>query len=236
MTFSSTIVDYLGEGLAAARPALLTISPTCVGFYLATDTGALSAWNGAAWVSFASGSGTVTSIVAGAGLAGGTITASGTISLGTIAATSLFGNPTGSGAVPSALSLGSGLKITGGTTLQTAGANIRTVPFTMVGPPSNAQEMNITLTQAGTLLANGGTPQEYIPVNPTATETLVLSTIHSGTITARGTISISTSGSVTFPSFSAVPLVAGDSIQLKNQATADATFANACISLQMSVD
>lgn len=52
MAFSTIIIDYLGEGVAAARPATLAgvISPTALGLYLATDTGALSAWDGSAWV------------------------------------------------------------------------------------------------------------------------------------------------------------------------------------------
>lgn len=132
-------------------------------------------------------------------------------------------------------SLGSHLGITGGALDVTAATLIRTVPFPIVGLPANSQQMNITMTQAGTLLANGGTPQSYIPTNPTATQTLTLNTIHSGTITARGTISISTSGVVTWPTFTAVAMAAGDTVQIVNQAVADATFANACLSLQFQV-
>lgn len=163
----------------------------------------------------------VTSITFGAGLSGSTITTTGTVTAdwhsGTVSA------------------IGTHLAINSGTIDVTAATLIRTIPFPMVGLPVGSQQMNITLTQAGTLLANGGTPQAYIPVNPASTETLVLNTIHSGTITARGTISISTAGAVTWPTFSAVTMAAGDTVQIVNQATADVTFANACLSLQFQV-
>lgn len=112
---------------------------------------------------------------------------------------------------------------------------IRTIPFTFVGTLPSGQTYNVTMTQGGTLLANGGTPQGYIPVDPSATQDIILNTIHNGTVTAQGTISISTAGSITWPSFTAVTMAAGDSIQMKNQATADATFANACLALQYQV-
>ncbi len=54
MANSTVIIDYLGEGLAAARPASLPIAATALGLYFATDTGALSIWNGSAWVSASS--------------------------------------------------------------------------------------------------------------------------------------------------------------------------------------
>ncbi len=52
---STLIVDYLGEGPAASRPVSLTISSAALGIYFATDTGAVSYWNGSAWVSSVSG-------------------------------------------------------------------------------------------------------------------------------------------------------------------------------------
>jgi hypothetical protein len=101
--------------------------------------------------------------------------------------------------------------------------------------PPGAQPFTITVTQAGTLLANGGTPQAYIPIDPTATQTFTLNTINSGVTNNQGTISIATSGSVTWPTFGAVAMAAGDSIQLVNQSIQDLTFANACLSLQFQV-
>lgn len=49
MSASGRLVDYLGKGLASARPASLTLTTGAVGLYYATDTGVLSAWTGSAW-------------------------------------------------------------------------------------------------------------------------------------------------------------------------------------------
>jgi fibronectin-binding autotransporter adhesin len=65
--------------------------------------------------------GSTTTITAGAGLTGGTISGNGTISLGTMAATSLFGNPTGSGAVGTNVAVGAGLTLSSGGTLSVGG-------------------------------------------------------------------------------------------------------------------
>ncbi len=63
--------------------AISTISPA---------TGQVLSWNGAAWVPAASG--TVTSVIAGAGLAGGTITGSGTISMPNVGTPGTYGSAT----------------------------------------------------------------------------------------------------------------------------------------------
>ena len=131
--------------------------------------------------------------------------------------------------------IGSGLVDNAGTLDIEPSAKIRTLPFPLVGIPPGGQDFNLTLTQAGTLLANGGTPEAYIPVNPTATQTLLLNTVHAGSITNRGTVTISTAGAVTWPSFAAVAIAAGDTIQMQNQAISDATFANACFSFQIQI-
>lgn len=47
---SGRIVDYLGYGTAAARPASLSLTTSAIGIYYATDTNALSVWDGTAWV------------------------------------------------------------------------------------------------------------------------------------------------------------------------------------------
>jgi hypothetical protein len=49
MATSTLITDYLGEGLASARPASLSIAGSALGLYVATDTGALSIWYSGAW-------------------------------------------------------------------------------------------------------------------------------------------------------------------------------------------
>lgn len=66
MSWSGRLIDYLGQGTAAARPASLTLAPGATGFYFAYDTVAVSVWNSntSAWdaVAGGGGSGTVTSV------------------------------------------------------------------------------------------------------------------------------------------------------------------------------
>lgn len=47
---SGSIKHYLGRGLAADRPASLDLASNTVGFWLSTDTGEWSAWNGSTWL------------------------------------------------------------------------------------------------------------------------------------------------------------------------------------------
>jgi hypothetical protein len=54
---SGRLADYLGKGLASARPASLDLHPEAVGFWYATDTDELSAWDGSAWIDGLSGGG-----------------------------------------------------------------------------------------------------------------------------------------------------------------------------------
>jgi hypothetical protein len=177
-------------------------------------------------------------VAIGAGLtlsAGGTLAAigGGTVSVGAV---SLFGNPGSVTAAGTTIALGPSFSFAGNTLeftgTITPSSQILTVPFPMIGTVAGGQQMNITFTQAGTLLANGGAFEAFVGTNPTATEHLTLNTIHSGALTTRGTISISTAGSVTPPTFAAVPIVAGDTAQILNQSTSDTTFANTCLSLQ----
>ena len=46
---SGLITEYLGAGLASARPAAPTLSTGASGQYVATDTGIISVWNGSYW-------------------------------------------------------------------------------------------------------------------------------------------------------------------------------------------
>ena len=66
---SGRLIDYMGYGTFAARPASLTLAPNVLGLYWASDTNAVYIWNGSAWVAFPG---------AGAGIAWGSI--SGTLS------------------------------------------------------------------------------------------------------------------------------------------------------------
>jgi hypothetical protein len=80
MAYSTVLTDYLGEGPIGSRPATLNIAATALGFYYATDTAALSAWNGSAWVA-ASGSGVTDVATSGSGISGGPITSTGTLAV-----------------------------------------------------------------------------------------------------------------------------------------------------------
>lgn len=111
-------------------------------------------------------------------------------------------------------------------------AVLRTIPFPLVGAPPGGQAYSVVFTQAGTLLANGGAFQSYVPTHPTGTETLTVNTIHGGSVTAQGSIVINSGGTVTPPSFAAVAIGAGDVLQIVNQGTADATFKDASFSFQ----
>jgi len=85
---SGLITNYLGAGLASARPVTPSITSGGIALYLASDTGAFSVWGGS-WATLAAG--TVTSITGSGGttgltLGGGPITTSGTLTLsGTLA-------------------------------------------------------------------------------------------------------------------------------------------------------
>ena len=116
-----------------------------------------------------------------------------------------------------------------------ASASIHTLSFSLIGAPPSGQVFPIAITQAGTLLANGGTFAVRKGALPTATQTLTVSTEHVGTPTVLGTISISTAGVVTGPAYADTSIAAGDSVTLTNQATADVTFATWAFGLQFKV-
>lgn len=65
MASSGRLVDYIGGGVAAARPATLNLTPGSIGLYFAVDTKALTIWDGDSWES-----------PAGSGVAWGSITGS----------------------------------------------------------------------------------------------------------------------------------------------------------------
>ena len=55
--YSGRVIDYLGSGLLAARPAAPNLFPDTVGLYYCTDVGSekLTAWDGAVWADVAGG-------------------------------------------------------------------------------------------------------------------------------------------------------------------------------------
>lgn len=139
------------------------------------------------------GGGSVTSVVAGSGLNGGTITSSGTISLGTIAATSLLGNAGTVTAVPAAVSIGSGLSLaTNGTLSATGSGGSVTSVVTNASPYLNAG----TITSAGTITASTIAASSIIANATTAGAVPTGVPIGTGLAFSSGTLTAS-SGSVT---------------------------------------
>lgn len=57
MAFSSLIGDYVGRGLASARPVTPNISTGATAIYLSTDTGDVEIWDGTAWQPVGGGGG-----------------------------------------------------------------------------------------------------------------------------------------------------------------------------------
>jgi hypothetical protein len=51
---TTLVTDYLGRGLAAARPTSVAIAANALALYEATDTGVLSLWNGTIWIAIGS--------------------------------------------------------------------------------------------------------------------------------------------------------------------------------------
>lgn len=137
-------------------------------------------WHNASLISL--GYGTVTSIIAGAGLSGGTITASGTISLAPVASQTLFANTTGAAAVPAAVSLTVALDALAGSTRGSL-LQRNAIGWQPLAPGS-----------AGTFLKTGGVGADLSWDSPAGAGTVTSITagagLSGGTITASGTIAI----------------------------------------------
>jgi len=110
-----------------------------------------------------SAQGGVISITAGAGLAGGVITSSGTLSLAPFAATTLFGNPTGSSAVGQAVSLGSAFSFSGTTLEVVAGSGNDNFIASGLFPPSTASFTWINQGSATAANQTSGPMQMFYP-------------------------------------------------------------------------
>jgi hypothetical protein len=124
-----------------------------------------------------SGGGTVNSVVAGAGLAGGTISTSGTVSLGTLAPGSLMGNSGPLAAVPGAIAVGSGVTLAAGTL-----SNTGVVSF-------NSRMGALSLSSADVTGALTYTPANRAGDSFSGAVTLNAGGVLSGTLTNIGTIS-----------------------------------------------
>lgn len=140
----------------------------------------------AASVAITAGSGgSVTSVVAGAGLAGGTITNSGTVSLGTIAAGDLLGNSGSVAAVPTGVAIGANLTLSAGTlSASGGGGGVTLSAHSILGNDgtvsaagtSVAIGTNLTLV-SGTLSASSGSgPILQSSVSLSSTDILNLAT------------------------------------------------------------
>ncbi len=121
--------------------------------------------------------------MAGSGLAGGTITTTGTVSLGTQAASSLLGNPGTAVAVPSAVVIGSGLSLATNGTLTATGSGGSVTSVVAGGGLSGG-----TITSTGTLAAdwNAGTVTTIGDGLNLNSGTLVARQSYAGTLTAAG--------------------------------------------------
>ena len=85
MAYSGRVPDYLGQGLAADRPATLNLAPGCIGFWRSTDTGELSVWSDDEWSAVGGGSASIPdNSITGAKLSASvrTLNASGTAEIG----------------------------------------------------------------------------------------------------------------------------------------------------------
>jgi hypothetical protein len=83
--------------------------------------------------------------------------------------------------------------------------------------------IEIELPQAGTVTSVGSASRAL--TNPGTANTVVVALNHLGTLTTQGTITISTGGTITMPSFTTAN-AAGDGLRLTNQAVADTTGGN----------
>ena len=100
----------------------------------------------------------------------------------------------------------------------------RTLEYAILGVPPPSQVYQITITESGTLTANAsGAQGTVVTANPTATWYWPLATVHSGTVTTQGTVTISTGGAFTWPTFSGVALASGDSVRFTAPGTQDTT-------------
>jgi hypothetical protein len=106
LTAASSYALAGGQVISSVSGTLTNTTGGSAGYHL-TYQGALTV---PTWT--ADGDGTVTSVTAGAGLSGGTITDTGTLSLAPVTGYSLLVNATGSAAVPSALTLSRGSLLT----------------------------------------------------------------------------------------------------------------------------
>jgi hypothetical protein len=120
-------------------------------------------WNGSAWACASAGTGTVTSVASGAGLTGGPITASGTLSIATAGVSnSMLVNPSLTVSAGTALTGGGGVALGGSTTLS---LDTSKVPLLAAANTfSTNQTVNGTVT-ASSFSGNGAALTNVTAVN-----------------------------------------------------------------------
>lgn len=62
---SGLLKDYIGIGIASARPATLALSSNTAGYWYSTDTGEFSVWDGTTWKTISGGAVVALSISSG---------------------------------------------------------------------------------------------------------------------------------------------------------------------------
>ena len=133
-----------------SKPVILLDAGQLVGLS-GSANGDILTWNGTAWVaSPGGGTGTVTSVTAGAGLSGGTITTSGTISMPNVGTAGSYG----SGSSVAVITTDAQGRVSGATT--TAIAITQSQVADLVTDLGNKAEKSVTAT-ASTGLTGGGT-------------------------------------------------------------------------------
>jgi hypothetical protein len=136
MAFSTILTDYLGEGLAASRPAAPNVASSALAMYFATDSGNLYAWNGATWIGVVTpttawNAGTVNSLGAGLLVTGTTLNTTGvftTLSASSTVSgagfTALFASPPSIGSTAPGTGAFTTLSATGVVTIPAATDNV----------------------------------------------------------------------------------------------------------------
>lgn len=158
MANSTVITDYIAHGTAASRPATPPVGSGVLALWYSTDTNELDGWTGAAWsvLTIGASSWTTTAVSAlGATLA----VHSGTLDAAPLGAHLIWGNPTASTAIPTGITIGSGLSLSVAGTLTNSAPdtniwNAGTV--TTIGAALNlaAGALNLGTIATLTILAN----------------------------------------------------------------------------------
>jgi len=190
-------------------------------------------WNGTAWVPGSAGAGTVTSVICGTGLTGGTITSTGTcaVSYGTSASTALQGSTRGAANGVASLDASTLVPVA-----QLPPAAVRrgfTQPFQ--GAPATADpDVYQIPTGASAAIPGSTAPTAICRVNPAATVTFLVKK-WTGTSSASSstlcTGSLSTSCVVSGCSISATTFSAGDGVSIEATEASEDTAARFTITV-----